>query len=193
MLETQTIAVVGGSETAILCHVLVRKNLSVFPILDFGEALLPQLESIDLALLVLDLPLPGTGAEALCKAIRGNLHTRFVPVLVLSPTDKPGARVAAFQSGADDFLGKPFDPTELVVRVHALLRRAMLTRLLHPVSGLPTGVHFRHELESRVAWGKEGALMYCALGDFGGFNERYGFERGDLVLVLLAQILLETS
>jgi two-component system phosphate regulon response regulator OmpR len=47
-----------------------------------------------------------------------------LPVLLLTASGAPGDRIAGFEAGADDYLGKPFDPYELVLRARALLRRA---------------------------------------------------------------------
>ncbi|MGJ7494096.1 response regulator transcription factor [Variovorax sp. RT4R15] len=77
-------------------------------------------------LLVLDWMLPGKDGLALCQALRHNkVHT---PILMLTARDALGDRVAGLNTGADDYLTKPFAFDELLARARALLRRSELTR-----------------------------------------------------------------
>lgn len=73
-------------------------------------------------LLIVDVGLPGMSGIELCSRLRG--HEVDLPILVLSARDQVSDRVAGLQAGADDYLVKPFDLEELVLRVHALLRRS---------------------------------------------------------------------
>jgi two-component system OmpR family response regulator len=73
-------------------------------------------------LLVLDLMLPRMQGDELLAALRARGMT--TPVLVLTARDALGDRVRLLDAGADDYLGKPFEPAELVSRCRALLRRA---------------------------------------------------------------------
>jgi two-component system response regulator PrrA len=73
---------------------------------------------------VLDVGLPGITGIEVCQSLRR--QEIDVPILILSARDEVGDRVAGLQAGADDYLVKPFDLTELVARVAALLRRSVL-------------------------------------------------------------------
>jgi two-component system response regulator PrrA len=73
---------------------------------------------------VLDVGLPGISGIEVCQYLR--LQEIDVPILILSARDEVGDRVAGLQAGADDYLVKPFDLSELVARVAALLRRSVL-------------------------------------------------------------------
>ncbi len=72
--------------------------------------------------LVLDVMMPGETGLALTTALRADSAT--VPILLLTARGAPEDRIAGFESGADDYLGKPFEPRELVLRLRAMLRRA---------------------------------------------------------------------
>lgn len=73
------------------------------------------------ALIVLDLMLPGLDGRGVCRRIR---EISSIPIIMLTALDDDRDKIAGFDLGADDYLTKPFNPEELVVRVRALLRRA---------------------------------------------------------------------
>ena len=87
---------------------------------DPGRSALSRAEDFNPDLVLLDLGLPGSDGFELCRGIRAGSD---VPVLVLAGQGAAGDRVAALDSGADDFLVRPFDPDELLARIRALLRR----------------------------------------------------------------------
>ena len=72
--------------------------------------------------LVLDVMMPGETGLALTASLRA--ENAQVPILLLTAQGGPEDRIAGFESGADDYLGKPFEPRELVLRLRAMLRRA---------------------------------------------------------------------
>ncbi len=72
--------------------------------------------------LVLDVMMPGETGLALTTALRA--ERTGVPILLLTARGAPEDRIAGFESGADDYLGKPFEPRELVLRLRAMLRRS---------------------------------------------------------------------
>ena len=72
-------------------------------------------------LTVLDVMMPGESGLTLMEYLRS--HTEM-PVLLLSARSETTARIAGLEAGADDYLGKPFEPKELLLRIRALLRRA---------------------------------------------------------------------
>jgi two-component system OmpR family response regulator/two-component system phosphate regulon response regulator OmpR len=72
-------------------------------------------------LLVLDLMLPGEDGLAVCRRLRGS--GEMVPVIMLTAKGEDIDRIVGLEMGADDYLPKPFNPRELVARIHAVLRR----------------------------------------------------------------------
>jgi two-component system copper resistance phosphate regulon response regulator CusR len=87
-----------------------------------GDVALYQLEVVSYDLIVLDVMLPGKDGFEVCREARkGGLKT---PILMLTARDTINDRVEGLDSGADDYLVKPFDFRELLARVRALLRRA---------------------------------------------------------------------
>jgi two-component system response regulator BaeR len=86
-----------------------------------GQVALRQIEAAPPSVIVLDLMLPGLDGISVCKAVR-----RFseVPILMLTARIEEVDRLLGLDSGADDYVCKPFGPREVVARVRALLRRS---------------------------------------------------------------------
>jgi len=86
-------------------------------------------------LLVLDLMLPGEDGLAICRRLRGeNSPHRDLPIIMLTAKGDDIDRIVGLEMGADDYLPKPFNPRELVARIHAVLRRQSAA----PPPGAPT-------------------------------------------------------
>ena len=82
------------------------------------------LETLDFDLLVLDVMMPGEDGLSLTGWLRGQAgELGATPVLILTARDLPDDRIEGLIRGADDYLAKPFEPRELVLRIEAILRR----------------------------------------------------------------------
>jgi len=79
------------------------------------------LESLAFDLLILDVTMPGEDGFALLESLRRSCQT---PVILLTARGMPEDRIRGLRLGADDYLAKPFEPAELVLRINAVLRRA---------------------------------------------------------------------
>ena len=91
---------------------------------DNGRAALDLVEETDPDLVVLDWMMPEASGIDVCRELRARAATRLLPIIVLSARGEEGDRTLGLDSGADDYICKPFSPRELVARVKALLRRA---------------------------------------------------------------------
>jgi DNA-binding response OmpR family regulator len=91
-----------------------------------GKAGLERTQSQQYDLLVLDLMLPGLDGLSLCRAVRNGQLNADVPILMLTARREESDKVVGLESGADDYLTKPFGVRELVARARALLRRPRL-------------------------------------------------------------------
>ena len=83
-----------------------------------------QLERGPFDALVLDLMLPDGDGLDFTRALRAEPRFRRLPLLMLTARGEPTDRIVGLELGADDYLGKPFEPRELLARLKALLRRA---------------------------------------------------------------------
>lgn len=78
------------------------------------------LAGLEFDLLVLDVMMPGEDGVSLTRSLRERMQT---PILLLTARGETGDRIAGLEAGADDYLTKPFEPKELLLRINAILRR----------------------------------------------------------------------
>ncbi len=98
---------------------LSRNGFRVTSAGNAGEAR-QRLESLDFDLIVLDVMMPGETGLDFAGALR---KTGDVPILMLTAMGDPKDRIAGLEKGVDDYLGKPFEPRELLLRIQSVLRR----------------------------------------------------------------------
>jgi DNA-binding response OmpR family regulator len=125
----------------VLLH-LGLEGLSTTPAGDGTEGLrLARTEPFDL--IVLDVMLPGLDGVTVCRAIRREPHLKDVPILMLTARREEADKVNGLESGADDYLTKPFGIREFVARVRALLRRrrAAANATAHQTAVTVAGLH----------------------------------------------------
>ena len=139
---------------ALLSRYLAGEGFRVTTAETAGEAR-DKLRFMHPDMLVLDVMMPGESGLTLTEALRQEQGSE-VPVLLLTARGAPEDRIAGFEAGADDYLGKPFEPRELVLRIRALLRRAPAP-VETPTGPLPLGV-LLFDIERGELSGPEGVV-----------------------------------
>lgn len=84
-----------------------------------------KLESLHFDLLILDVMMPGESGLSLTESLKESRGE--IPVILLTARSEADARIAGLEAGAEDYVSKPFDPRELVLRINNILRRAAAT------------------------------------------------------------------
>lgn len=106
---------------------IAREGFNVLTASSISEAE-EAIKSHPINLVLLDLMLPdGSGLE-LCKKIKSNPKTEYVPVLILTAKDDEVDKVVGFELGADDYVTKPFSVRELILRIKAVLKRGQVKK-----------------------------------------------------------------
>lgn len=104
----------------LLQRYLIRQGFIVTGARDAAQAR-RLLQGLAFDLIVLDVMMPGEDGISLTRFLRG---TSAVPVILLTARGETPDRIAGLEAGADDYIPKPFEPRELVLRINAILRRA---------------------------------------------------------------------
>jgi len=89
-----------------------------------GEDALEKIRKGAFDLVILDLMLPGIQGVELCRMLRSNPKTESIPIIMLTARGEVSDKIRGLETGADDYMTKPFSPKELLARVKAILRRA---------------------------------------------------------------------
>jgi two-component system phosphate regulon response regulator PhoB len=111
-----------GDIVTLLSYNLEKDGFRVLTAGDGDEAVLMATENVP-SLILLDWMLPLTSGVEVCRQIRRNPKTRDVPIIMLTARGEESDKVRGLNAGADDYLTKPFSPTELVARIRAVMRR----------------------------------------------------------------------
>jgi two-component system phosphate regulon response regulator OmpR len=133
---------------ALLAQFLLRNGFLVSTARDAAHAR-RLLAGLEFDLIVLDVMMPGEDGISLARAIRDMMKT---PIMLLTAKGETEDRIKGLEAGADDYLAKPFEPRELLLRINAILRRmpevaetAMTPKVLH------LG-HIRYDIERGEMW-----------------------------------------
>lgn len=109
-----------------------------------------QLEAMAFDLIVLDLMMPGESGLDLTRSLRRTRND--VPILMLTAMAEASDRIGGLEAGADDYLAKPFEPRELLLRVRTILRRVGTPEVAAPASEIRLGAH-RFDREHAILTG----------------------------------------
>ncbi len=117
------------------------------------------LAGLDFDLIVLDVMMPGEDGVSLTKWVR---ETGETPVLLLTARSETDDRIAGLEAGADDYLAKPFEPKELLLRINAILRRLPKTDDANSGPKLMQLGPIRYDLERGEMWRGEDIVRLTA-------------------------------
>jgi len=141
-------------------------------------------------LIVLDWLIPGMDGAEICQRLKAGIFLQHIPVLMLTVLDSRLDKVKALQIGADGYLAKPFHPEELIAQVEALLRRSFNRS---PLTKLPAAPLIQKRIEEHIRAKDKIAVCYADMDDFKAYNDKYGYPKGDEVLLFLAQVIREVT
>jgi diguanylate cyclase (GGDEF)-like protein len=154
-----------------------------------GEEALEKASEIRPDLVLLDVMMPRIDGFEVAQRLRKNPQTANTSIIMLTAKALSADKVTGLQSGADDYIIKPFDPIELLARVKGTLRRAKEMRNLSPLTGLPGNIRIQEEIERQVRESRPFAVLYCDLDNFKAYNDQKGFVRGDRLIQSVARII----
>ena len=144
-------------------------------------------------LIITDYNMPVMNGPDFCKELRKDILFRHIPVIMLTGKGEVKDMVAGIESGADDYLVKPFEPDTLLARIKMILRRTIMSLDANPLTRLPGNTSIMDELQQRITVNKPFAVGYVDLDKFKIYNDKYGFEKGDDIIRITARIIVEAA
>ena len=174
-----------------------------------GEEGLEKAASWTPDLIILDVMLPGLSGLEVCHRLKTSRKTRSIPVIILSAKAQPQDRVQGLRAGAYDYILKPFEQEEALVRIQNMLTIRKLQKSLRrrmeryrrlSITDSLTGLINRREAENQL--GREikrarraGTRLVFIAGDIDRFkeiNDNFGHKIGDFVLRTIARLIRKT-
>mgnify|MGYP000420390540 FL=1 len=117
------------------------------------------LAGLDFDLIVLDVMMPGEDGLSLTRGLRETMQT---PILLLTAKGETENRIDGLEAGADDYLAKPFEPKELLLRINAILRRMPDTRVADATPKVLSMGAIRYDIERGELWQGEDLVRLTA-------------------------------
>jgi len=144
-------------------------------------------------LLLLDVMMPFRNGYEVCRELRTAYATRHIPIIMLTAKAETQDKLEGLGGGANDYVTKPWEARELMLRVRNVLEWSRQQRSASPLTGLPGNLTINEEitrrLESRVPF----AMLQVDVDYFKAFNDHYGYARGDQAIRRLADILVAAA
>jgi two-component system, OmpR family, response regulator len=146
----------------LLADFLAREGFAV-EVAEDGAAVDRVLARMRPDLVILDIMLPGEDGLSICRRLRAR---GAVPIIMLTAKNDDVDRIVGLELGADDYLGKPFNPRELLARIRAILRRSERTASAAPPQRRRSFAGFVVDLDARSVDARDGARVPLTSAEF---------------------------
>ncbi len=175
-----------------MCEKLLNKNGYDTAICSDGESAIEFLNTNSPDLILLDIVMPGIDGYEFCRVMKGNPKLKDTPIIFLSSMNDEKSIIKGFESGAVDFVTKPFRHQELIARTktHIELKKTKEKLIKMAITDELTGLVNRryfmgrllHEYERIKRYETVFTVLMIDLDNFKKINDTYGHQAGDVVL-----------
>lgn len=188
------ILIVDDDKTAGL---VITENLSrhghICTIQHSGKTVVETLQADPHDLVILDVMLPHVSGFEICRRVRRDPHLYTIPILIISAMSNEEEIVHGLAQGADDFISKPFDVTNLMQRVESLLRTSSSGTGVDELTSLPSADATKRELQRRISSRETFCIAHCELLRLREFGRKYGADGRNRAVRHLARALSQCS
>ncbi|GIK26983.1 MAG: response regulator [Chloroflexi bacterium] len=143
------------------------------------------------SLIILDIMLPDMDGFEVCRELRTNNRTKYIPIIFLTQRDERSDRLNGLELGADDYVTKPFDVDELGLRVGNAIQSANQIGEIDPRSKLPTGRLIEDYLRGLMRQARPWTYIDGKINNFDTFADVYSFVAADELIRFTAMLLAE--
>ncbi|MBU1998734.1 MAG: response regulator [Candidatus Omnitrophota bacterium] len=158
-----------------------------------GEEGLSAIQSKSPNLVLVDYQMPKMNGPEVCRQVKKDILLRHLPIIMVTGKGEMTDKIEGIDSGADDYIVKPFEPKELLARIRMVLRRTKIDQESNPLTRLPGNIPIVSELTRRIENNTPLAVCYADLNNFKSYNDTYGFENGDNVIRETARVLIRAT
>jgi len=132
------------------------------------------------------------GHEVAAK-LKADVLLSKTPILMLTALADVEQKVKGFESGADDYLTKPFDLREFNARVKAMIRTSRRERDRNPTTHLPGSSTIEDSIDELLKQGGEAAVLHVDVDGFDAFADEVGYARAERLVAALGEVILERT
>ncbi len=143
--------------------------------------------------LLLDVMMPKLDGISVCQKLKADVILSRIPILMLTSLSDIDDRVRGLESGADDYLPKPFDIRELTARVRALIRASNRERQRNPITNLPSGDAIDEKVQQLLKDKEPFSLLYIDIENFRSFADVHGYIEAHEVVNNAGKLLLREA
>ncbi|KAB1440375.1 GGDEF domain-containing protein [Pseudodesulfovibrio senegalensis] len=163
-----------------------------FTVFERGRGAIEYLFNDPPDLLVVDNRLSDISGAEIANLVKSENVYRQLPVVLVLDHDDMGSPWDWASVEVDDFLVRPFSDSEARDRINLTLCRATRAMDANPLTKLPGNTSIIQRIQSLIDKEQDFALAYCDLDYFKSFNDKYGFSRGDEILMMTARVIVNT-
>jgi diguanylate cyclase (GGDEF)-like protein len=144
-------------------------------------------------LVLLDVMMPRLDGFQVCRDLRSTFATRHIPIILLTAKTEVIDKILGLEGGANDYVTKPWESRELMLRIRNVLEWSRQQRAASPLTGLPGNLSLNGEIARRISAEKAFAMLQIDIDFFKAFNDYYGYTRGDQAIQRMAGILVDAT
>jgi len=156
---------------------------------EHGQKAFDILETFAADLIITDINMPIMDGFKFLQKFRTIPKYKIIPVLILSTQGRNEDIIKGLKLGADNYVMKPFSPSVLIEHIQNTFNIATKYSLSNPLTGLPGNHMISDYINDRLAQKQVFAFCYLDLDNFKAYNDYYGFDRGDKVLLYTSSLM----
>lgn len=192
MAGEHILIVEDDEDTAKLLRNFLKRETFQISVAEDGKKALRMAKDLQPHIILLDIIMAGLNGFQVCEKLKNNFYTSHIPIIMLTVKESTFDRIRGLETGADDYITKPFDSKELVARIRAVLRRTHLERDVNPLTGLPGNIMIEKEIKERIRSGGLFAVLYADIDSFKAYNDYYGYGLGDRAIKFIGDVILSS-
>lgn len=173
-----------------LKELIASFNYDIINVNNFDEALHSALK-FPPSLIIGDFSTFDRSVNEVCSFFKQHVFFRHIPVIIVSDNNSLQARIKAAESGASDYILKPFEKEEVVARINRSIRDMKNALNANPLTRLPGNLAIQDRLETVITDNENYAVAYFDLDNFKSYNDSYGYAAGDKIISETSNLILD--